>query len=45
MKLMLMLVLASSMSAIAQTGMSNDSSMKKDQMSGKKMSMTGCIAE
>ena len=45
MKLMLMLVLASSMSAMAQTGMSNDSSMKKDQMSGKKMSMTGCIAE
>jgi hypothetical protein len=44
MKFMLMLVLASSMSAMAQTGMSNDSS-KKDPMSGKKTSMTGCIAE
>jgi RecA-family ATPase len=34
------------MSAMAQTDMSNDSSMKKDHMSGKKtMSMTGCIAE
>jgi hypothetical protein len=40
-----MLVLASSMSVMAQTDMSNDSSMKKDHMSGKKMSMTGCIAE
>ena len=46
MKFMLMLVLTSSMSAVAQTDMSNDSSMKKDHMSGKKtMSMTGCIAE
>ena len=44
MKFMLMLVLASSMSAMAQTGMSNDS-MKKGQTSGKKTSMTGCIAE
>jgi hypothetical protein len=40
-----MLVLGSSMSAMAQTDMSNDSSMKKDHMSGKTMSMTGCIAE
>jgi hypothetical protein len=45
MKFMIMLVLASSMSAVAQTDMSHDSSMKKDHMSGKKMSMTGCIAE
>lgn len=42
-KLMLMLPLACSMLAVAQ--MDNDSSMKKDNMSGKKMSMTGCIAE
>ena len=40
-----MLVLASSMSAVAQTDMSHDSSMKKEHMSGKKMSRTGCIAE
>lgn len=39
-----MLVLACSMSAIAQTDNSSDS-MKKDHMSGKSMSMTGCIAE
>ena len=39
-----MLVLACSMS-VAQTDMSSDSSMKKSHMSGKKMSMTGCIAE
>jgi len=45
MKLMLMLVLARSMSAPAQTDTSSDSSMKKDHMSGKTMSMTGCIAE
>ena len=45
MKFMIMLVLASSMSAVAQTDMSHDSSMKKEHMSGKKMSMTGCIAE
>lgn len=42
-KLMLMLTLACSMFAVAQ--MDSDSSMKKDNMSGKKMSMTGCIAE
>ncbi|MBA3916371.1 MAG: hypothetical protein H0X25_21505 [Acidobacteriales bacterium] len=45
MKLMLMVVLACSLSAVAQTDMSSDSSMKKDHMSGKKMSMTGCVAE
>lgn len=45
MKLMLMLVLACWMSAIAQTDTSSDSSMKKDNMSGKTMSMTGCVAE
>lgn len=44
-KLMLMLVLACSMSAMAQTDTSSDSSMKKDHMSGKTLSMTGCIAE
>ena len=42
---MLMLVMACSMSAMAQTNMSSDSSVQKDNMSGKKMSMTGCIAE
>jgi hypothetical protein len=42
---MLMLMLACSISAIAQTDMSSDSSMKKDPMSGKSTSMTGCIAE
>ena len=42
---MLMLVLACSMSARAQTDMSSDSSMKKDHASGKKMSITGCISE
>jgi hypothetical protein len=42
---MLMLALACSRSAMAQTDTSSDSSMKKDHMSGKTMSMTGCIAE
>jgi hypothetical protein len=41
--LMLMFVLACSMSAFAQSGMSSDSSMQNG--SGKSMSMTGCIAE
>jgi hypothetical protein len=45
MNLTLMLVLACSMSAMAQSGMSSDSSMKKDHMAGKKMSMTGCVSE
>ena len=45
MNTMLMMVLACAMSAFAQTGMSSDSSMKHDNMSGKSMSMTGCIAE
>jgi hypothetical protein len=40
---MLMLVLACSMSAFAQSGMSSDSSMQNG--SAKKMSMTGCVAE
>ena len=42
---MLMLVLACSISAMAQSGMSSDSSMNHDKMSGKSMSMTGCISE
>jgi hypothetical protein len=42
---MLMLVLACSMSAMAQSGTSSDSSMKHDSMSGKSMTMTGCIGE
>jgi hypothetical protein len=41
--LMLMFVLACSMSAFAQSGMSSDSSMQNG--SSKSMSMTGCIAE
>ena len=45
MNLILMLVLACSMSAMAQTNASNDSSMKKAHMAGKQMSMTGCISE
>ena len=45
MKPLLMMVLACSLSAIAQTSMSSDSSMKKNHMSRKSMSMTGCIAE
>ena len=47
MNTMLMLVLACTMSAFAQTGMSSDSSMKKSdhKMMGKKMSMKGCIME
>ncbi len=40
-----MLVLACSMSAMAQSGSSSDSSMKHDSTSGKSMSMTGCIGE
>ncbi len=47
MNAMLMLVLACTMSAFAQTDMSSDSSMKKSdhKMMGKKMSMKGCIME
>ena len=46
MNTMLMLVLACTMSAFAQTGMSGDTSMQKsDKMMGKKMSMKGCIME
>ena len=40
---MLMLVLACSMSALAQTDMSSGS--KSDQMSGKEKTITGCVAE
>lgn len=43
--LMVMLVLACSMSAMAQTYGSSNSATKQDQMAGKKMSMTGCISE
>ncbi len=44
--IILMMVLACTLFAAAQTDMSRDSSMKKsDKMSGKKMSMTGCVAE
>ncbi len=43
---MLMLVLAGSTSAMAQTNSTSDSSMKKkDMMMGEKMSMTGCVSE
>ena len=48
MSTILMLVLACTMSAFAQTGMSSDSSTpksEKDKMKGKKMSMQGCIME
>jgi hypothetical protein len=40
---MLMFVLACSMTAFAQSGMSSDSTMQNG--SGKAMSMTGCVAE
>lgn len=42
---MLMMVLACSMSAMAQSDTSSDSSMKHDKVSGNSMSMTGCISE
>jgi hypothetical protein len=45
MQWMAMLVLACSVSVIAQTGMSSDSSMKKSDSMGKNMTMTGCISE
>jgi hypothetical protein len=45
MQWMAMLVLACSVSVLAQTGMSSDSSMKKSDSMGKKMTMTGCISE
>ena len=44
-KVIVTLVLGCSISVFAQTNMSSDSSMKNAQMSGKKMSMSGCIAE
>jgi hypothetical protein len=40
-----MLVLACSVSMVAQTGMSSDSSMKKSDSMGKPMTMTGGISE
>jgi hypothetical protein len=40
-----MLVLACSFSAMAQTGMSSDSSMKQSDQMGKNMTMTGCVSE
>lgn len=42
---MLTLVLACSMSLIAQTDTSNDSMKKSDSAMGKKTSITGCISE
>jgi hypothetical protein len=42
---MLMLVLACSVTAMAQTGMSSDSSMKKSDQMGKSTTMTGCVSE
>lgn len=42
---MLLLTLMYWMSAVAQTDTSSDSSMKKNNVSGKNMSMTGCITE
>ena len=44
-QLMVMLVLACSVSVLAQTGMSSDSSMNKSGSMGKKMTMTGCVSE
>ena len=41
----LMLMLACSVSAMAQMNMPGDSSKKTDKTSGSKMSMTGCISE
>ncbi len=43
--LMAMTLLACSVSLVAQTGMSSDSSMSKSDSMGKKMTMTGCIGE
>jgi hypothetical protein len=42
---MTMLVLACSVSLLAQTGMSSDSPMNKSDSMGKQMTMTGCVAE
>jgi hypothetical protein len=44
-RLMVMFVLACSVSVVAQTGMSSDSSMNKSDSMGKKMIMTGCVSE
>ncbi len=45
MQWMAMLVLACTASMFAQTDMSSDSSMKKSDSMGKKMTMTGCVSE
>jgi hypothetical protein len=45
MQWMAMLLLACSLPVLAQSGMSSDSSMKKSDSMGKKMTMTGCISE
>ena len=42
---MLMFVLACSVFAMAQTGMSSDSSMKKSDQMGKATTMTGCLVQ
>jgi hypothetical protein len=42
-QLMVMFVMACSVSVLAQTGMSSDSSMNKSM--SKKMTMTGCVSE
>ncbi|HEY1800828.1 MAG TPA: hypothetical protein VGG46_07830 [Terriglobales bacterium] len=42
---MLMFVLACSVAAMAQTGMSSDSSMKKSDQMGKSTTMTGCLVQ
>ena len=40
-----LLVMACSVSMVAQSSMSSDSSMKKSDAMGKKMTMTGCVSE
>jgi hypothetical protein len=45
MQWMAMLVLACSVSVVAQSNMSSDSSMKKSDAMGKKMTMSGCVSE
>jgi len=45
MQLTAMLVLACSVTVVAQTSMSSDSSMKKSDSMGKQMTMTGCVSE
>ncbi len=45
MRLILMLALACPVAAVAQTGMSSDSSMKKSDSMSRMTTVTGCIAE